>query len=325
MQHNVPAASADDQPVPCAVCGTHEATVRFSGRDRLTPLDGTFTLVTCSRCGTVRQNPQPAWSILAQHYPDGDYVAYQDLESQQTSKWKAYVASLGVRRKRKALAALRRHGTLLDIGCGTGRFLSEMQRHGGWSLFGLEPNRFAADYVRQTLNIPVVNGVFPSDSAEIANQTFDIITMWNVLEHLEQPRLAVRAVAKQLAPRGWFVFSVPNLESVDATLAGPHWVGWDLPRHLYIFPRRTLANMLREEGFRVARMRCLTTSYHALGLTLRWWAAARAETHGQQAATDRLVDAYHSLPVRLATMPYFGLLDRLKRGSFITVFAQKDA
>ena len=184
---------------------------------------------------------------------------------------------------------------------------------------GLEPSLDAARYASQHLDCSILHARF--SEAVLPDQEFDVVTMWNVLEHLEDPIDDLRRAHSILREGGWMVFSIPNLEGWEAQVFGPYWLGWDLPRHLYLFPRKTLGRILNEVGFERLSMRCIATSHAALGLTLEFWLRARDSAISSWG--EQFLSIYRSMPTRLALALPLRILDQLRLCSIITVFAQK--
>jgi 2-polyprenyl-3-methyl-5-hydroxy-6-metoxy-1,4-benzoquinol methylase len=164
----------------------------------------------------------------------------------------------------------RSRGTLLDVGCGTGEFLREMRR-AGWTVRGVESDEGAARHARGRHGLDVVCGdihdVGPSDG------TFDVVTMWHVLEHLASPQRALALIRGVLKPRGLAVIAVPNVESVDAAVYGSDWNAYDAPRHLHHFSFEVLDRLCRDAGLELSRRRSLPAdaAYNAFSSeALRW-------------------------------------------------------
>jgi hypothetical protein len=144
--------------------------------------------------------------------------------------------------------------------------------------------------------------------------------MWHVLEHLPEPVADLRRAHRLLRPNGWLMMMIPNVESLAARVFGPYWLGWELPRHLYLFPRRTLDAILTSVGFRSADWRCLRGSYATLGYSLEFWSRAEG---GHRWLAQMLVRAHRTLFARAALLVPLWVLDQLKLTTVITVFAQK--
>lgn len=310
--------SAAPKEINCDVCSSARRTALFSGPDRLMGLPGTFTFVRCDDCGLIYQSPQLAWEQLERYY-GGDYASYAEVLQDEPSRLRRAIKRYGMLKQRWYVERFCRQGSLLDVGCGTGLFLEEMQRSGRWQLSGLEPTSSAAAYVRRRLGIPVDGQVFEQSGFAPASQ--DVITMWHVLEHFMSPMRALQKAWELLKPGGYLVFSIPNYESLGRGLFGSYWIGWDLPRHLFIFPRFVLRRMLDSCGFRVVDDRCFLISYFTFGHSLTFW--SQSWPPALQGAARLLLRAYYTPIGRLGFFPIQLLIERLGLATVTTWTVQK--
>jgi hypothetical protein len=138
------------------------------------------------------------------------------------------------------------------------------------------------------------------------------------LEHTFSPQAELARTADLLRPGGLVVVNVPNWDSFDRTLFGPHWQGLDTPRHLYVFTRSTLTSLLTRAGFEVLAWQCFMPGYFTVLPSLQRW----LNTLSPKLA--RVVLRVLYLPgMRLPFEPWFGLMNSLKRGPVISAFARK--
>lgn len=307
------------ESVPCGFCGGEDAALLLSGPDRLLGLPGVFRVVRCVRCGLLRQDPRPTVESIDAYYPRG-YDPYSTAIDDEPSALKRLDRRYGMWKRRRAIERILPEGRLLDVGCATGNFLHEMTRSGRWEVAGVEPGREAAAYARERLGLTVHLGRLAE--VDLAPSSFDVVTMWNVLEHLHDPLGGLRAVQRLLVPGGLFVFSIPNLEGLEARLFGRYWLGWELPRHLYFFPRSVIGKMLAEAGLVVLRWRCLVGAYPAFLLTLRF---ALEGMVGRSRAVRLVAGGAQSMPARLLAAPAFWMLTTARQASVITGFARRKA
>jgi len=135
---------------------------------------------------------------------------------------------------------------LLDVGCHIGVFVDVAQQ-GGWDAWGMEPSRWAAEQARAQ-GLQVVNGTLATSGFEDAS--FDVITLWDVIEHVPDPTGELRQVHRLLKPGGVAVIHTIDIESLFARLMGHRWP-WLMEMHLYYFSPRTLRRMLEGIGFEV--------------------------------------------------------------------------
>jgi hypothetical protein len=158
MNDQIIAQHAAGQP-KCDFCSSSECQPLFSGPDRLMGLPGSFTFVRCEGCGLIYQWPRLPWAQLEAYY-QGDYASHGRIVQDDPAVLRRMIKRLGPLKQRRHVERFRREGSLLDIGCGTGIFLAEMQLGGRWRLCGLEPTHTAAAYVRERLGLPVTEQLF---------------------------------------------------------------------------------------------------------------------------------------------------------------------
>jgi 2-polyprenyl-3-methyl-5-hydroxy-6-metoxy-1,4-benzoquinol methylase len=177
-------------------------------------------------------------------------------EKVQNSK----VGQLGIRMMRRGrtprgtpegAAAGRR---LLDIGCATGEYLAYL-RGLGWETRGIEFDPDAAAQARDSLRLDVITGTAESALPELPSDYFDVVTMWHVLEHLNDPHAVLTEVRRVLKPGGELLIEVPNYQSAWSTLLRGDWFPLEYPYHQHHFTPRTLRRLLNETGFQVSRMK----------------------------------------------------------------------
>ena len=142
-------------------------------------------------------------------------------------------------------------GRLLDIGTAAGSFIHMAARR-GWTVFGCEPNRWLCDWGRRHYGLDIKAGtVFDQ---HYASAEFDVVTVWDVLEHVEDPKRFLDECHRVLKPGGLLVVNYPDIGSWIARAMGRRWV-FLISVHLYYFTRQTMGEMLRRTGFEVAEIR----------------------------------------------------------------------
>lgn len=297
----------------CEVCGGSESRPAISGSDRLMGVPGQFAMRRCLTCGAFGQFPMPSPDRVMEFYPL-DYGPYQS-----GGVLAKFGTESGLRRRLRHVQSIHQEaGALLDVGCATGLFLERMTRR-GWQVTGVEINPAIAQRARDAFGLLVHTGSV--ESAGLPDAAFDLVTLWDVLEHVPSPRQTLREIGRVLRPGGWLVFRVPNPESVGARIFGRFWAGWDMPRHLWIAPRSALDNALTSAGFRLARTSASTGRFALAALSVRY-------TARDMIKNDTLANAIASVagsPVaRLLTSPYFSISGALGRGSLLTYFAQRN-
>lgn len=252
--------------ISCPLCDSYKTSFITEAEDAVYPTGERFTLVRCSNCGLVYLNPRPTIDEIGRYYPANNYYAY-------ARRLQAGPDDMTWRQRRtgqaRRISALMPPGRLLDVGCGDGAFLEEMQCL-GWEVHGVELNPDAARFARDALNIDVRAGDFLR--LDWPKVSFDLITMLETLEHLHRPRQAMGKVHSLLRPQGKLALSVPNINSLEFSIYGKYWVALEPPRHLSFFSPQTLERLLEETGFFVE---CLQSSSGTEGLTRSAWLLVR--------------------------------------------------
>jgi SAM-dependent methyltransferase len=128
-------------------------------------------------------------------------------------------------------------------------------RRQGWDVTGVDTSADAVEQVRRRLGLRALAGSLPHP--ELAESSFDLITMWHALEHVHEPLVVLREAHRLLAERGKLLVAVPNIDSLPFRWFGPAWFGLDLPRHLTHFTPETLRRMLEHAGFTCGPLRMI--------------------------------------------------------------------
>ncbi len=301
----------------CNLCRSDNAETVFTGHDLLHDLPGEFSWKRCRRCGLLYLSPRPGPENMARYYP-ADYMPFVSAIEEEAHIWRRWDRRYGMAKRCKIVTRHAGHpGRLLDVGCATGVFLDAMRRY-GWDVQGVEPNEAAATYAREKLDL----NVFAGDlcQAEFPAHAFDAVTLWDVLEHVYDPRATLAELARILRPGGLLVLSLPNPESWEVPLLGRYWAGWDVPRHLHLFTRPVLNRYLNESGFRMENMVSFSGRYHVLLLGLEMWAGERVSSAAVRRA---MMATLRSWPARLAGLAFYTLADRVRLSSSTTVFARR--
>jgi 2-polyprenyl-3-methyl-5-hydroxy-6-metoxy-1,4-benzoquinol methylase len=297
-----PVDSSDSRPrveweeSPCPLCGLHKPALVLEAADPV-PADGhglRFAVVRCECCGLTYTNPRPTPSAIGRFYPP-EYRPYRRPGKMEHSRRaRPFWSRLFGRPCNERRGELPWHGRgrLLDFGCGGGAFLKTMADR-GWKVTGLDAAVGAAQSLQEDLGLTVLTGSLPHQ--ELLPCSFDVVTMWQSLEHVHRPLAVLREAYQLLVPGGKLIVATPNLESLPFYWFGSSWFGLDLPRHLTHFTPKTLREMLETAGFRVELVRMirhsdwLRSSARQAGKqggagfwtrTLRWKPAAKAVALG---------------------------------------------
>ncbi len=305
----------ETETTDCLVCGSSEYVLAFRAQDWAYELPGEFQLVKCVQCGHLYQNPRPTQAAIRAYYPS-HYQPFWRAVDDAPHGWQRALGHWRWRTRCRQIARLRNGGRLLDVGASTGVFLSEMKRYGQWVTAGVELSAEAAQYARSRFSLDIFTGQI--EEAPWPNASFDVMTCWDVLEHLPQPHAALLKMRDLLSEQGDLLLSVPNADSFDARLFGPYWIGLDQPRHMSVFHLVGLTRLLESAGFEVVNAYCFYGRYTAFALSCQ----IGLHAHLKPSARRRWLERLLFFPLwRYVTLPYFWLIDQAQRGSILTIHA----
>jgi 2-polyprenyl-3-methyl-5-hydroxy-6-metoxy-1,4-benzoquinol methylase len=304
------------ETIVCNLCGSDSTTPLFETRDCLLNLPGNYRFVRCRVCGLIYVNPQPTWAERAGHYASV-YRGYHRLET-EPSPLQRRSMEYGLHKRCRIVASHLRGGRLLDAGCGGGDFLYWTHQRQGWRVYGLERVSEMALVARRRYSLRVAVGDLIQPG--FASGSFDVVTLWTVLEHLPDPAHGLSECARILRPGGLLVVRTVTVDSWGARLFGPYWLGYDAPRILFVFSRRTLRQMLSKTGFEVLDMDCHFHDFHPFLWSWRNLCEARVSSLSLCRFADNVA---RSWPVRLLSFPFFAVQTLLGRNSLVTAVACK--
>jgi SAM-dependent methyltransferase len=242
MQQLLMRTGADNSDVTemssCPVCGLDsienwlKAPDRYHGRPEL------YQLVRCASCSFVwLENPPPPHKMHS-HYTPEYHRAVQVAGETSPARWQKHTENL---------LRYKQGGALLDLGCSSGAFLASIKGP-TWELYGVEISAPSAEKAvartgAQVFVGDMLDAPFPAGS-------FDVITCFDVLEHLYRPRESMERIWEWLKPNGLFHVFLPNILSWEARIFGSYWFGLELPRHLHHFSPESLRRLTSSVGFR---------------------------------------------------------------------------
>lgn len=275
------------------------------------------SLVECVECSLVYQNPRPTTAEIGVHYP-AQYDSYVDHTHKKNSWLIQKAIDYGFWKRSRFVTRHKKEGTLLDIGCAAGSFLLGIQKHGNWRVRGVELSEEVALLARERYQLDVFAGEL--EDAAFPDQSFDVVTMWDVLEHLHDPDRGLHEIYRILKPGGLLVIRVPNLASWDAKLFGKYWAGFDAPRHLYVYTPQTLSKQLEQAGFSVEENSCGSASYMTFVLSVRFYLTAKKVSERTRDQVMWLL--YHPI-ARLLSAPFFAIPNLGLNGPLLVTTAKK--
>jgi 2-polyprenyl-3-methyl-5-hydroxy-6-metoxy-1,4-benzoquinol methylase len=303
---------------PCIQCGCTDFITLHTGSDYLYGNQGVFSIDQCLKCQLITIHPRLSAEESEKYYPE-HYLSFPIAVEDEKSKFKKIDRWYGREKKcQEIIKRTSKPGRILDIGCATGIFLSGMKLH-GWECYGVEPSGFAAKYAKERFQMDVYNGYL--EDAKYPDNFFDVVTLWDVLEHISDPINALLKISKILKPDGLLVINLPNAASWERFIFGKYWVGWDIPRHYTFFTPQTIRALLKQMNFSVNEIMSFTSGHGALVLSISFMLTGEKVDPWIKKTTLWMLKSYIA---RIITYPGYRLMQKWNKSSFMTIFAQKD-
>lgn len=188
--------------------------------------------------------PKPSLEKLPSYYESEDYISHTDGKRSLFERLYHLIKNIALKNKVKLINAQSEKGSLLDIGAGTGDFLVVAKKE-GWQTTGIEPNIKAK-------KIAINKGVFFTDTlSDLDTHSFDVITMWHVLEHVPNLDEYILELKRIVKPSGTILIAVPNFKSFDANYYGRFWAAYDVPRHIWHFSKTAIQKLFSENEMKL--------------------------------------------------------------------------
>ena len=193
-------------------------------------------------------SPQPDLENLGRYYESEDYISHTDNKRSLFEKAYHFVKNIALKNKLNLINAEQLHkGRILDIGAGTGDFLLTA-KNDGWETVGVEPSERAK-------NIAIQKGIsFVNEIGDLQNNSFDVITMWHVLEHVPNLELQIRELKRLLKPTGTLIVAVPNFKSYDAKHYKEFWAAFDVPIHFWHFSKKAIQSLFEKVDMKLEKV-----------------------------------------------------------------------
>jgi 2-polyprenyl-3-methyl-5-hydroxy-6-metoxy-1,4-benzoquinol methylase len=208
----------------------------------------TFDLYHDEELDMLITSPQPSLENLGKYYESVDYISHTDSKRSLFEKAYHFVKSIALKNKLDLINSLQPDkGRILDIGAGTGDFLS-VAKQNGWQTIGVEPSDKAKAIAKN-------KGVsFVEKTTELENQSFDVISMWHVLEHVPNLDEQIKELKRLLKPNGTLIIAVPNFKSFDAKHYGNFWAAYDVPIHFWHFSKMAIQSLFQKEKMKLVKV-----------------------------------------------------------------------
>jgi 2-polyprenyl-3-methyl-5-hydroxy-6-metoxy-1,4-benzoquinol methylase len=207
-----------------------------------------FDLYHDEKLDMLITTPQPSLENLGKYYESVDYISHTDSKRSLFEKAYHFVKTIALKNKLNLINSLQPNkGSILDIGAGTGDFLS-VAKENGWHTIGVEPSEKAKAIAKK-------KGVsFVGETSELENQSFDVISMWHVLEHVPNLENQIKELKRLLKPNGTLIIAVPNFKSFDAKHYGKFWAAYDVPIHFWHFSKTAIKMLFEKEEMKLVKV-----------------------------------------------------------------------
>jgi SAM-dependent methyltransferase len=236
---------------PCVLCGAADpevlevcdaafvSTLVFKGHEQA------YSICQCRRCGLVYVGETVDDALLdelygAEYYQGRDASGFADYGAQET-KYRARF-NLRLDRMRPWISG----GRTLDVGCALGWFLAEAKAQ-GWDAEGVEMSEHAATFCREKHGVHVHTTRL--EDAGLEPESFDLVSLWDTIEHVQEPRTILQTAFGLVKPGGYVVLSTGNWDAWRRRVQGQKWALLRPPKHLYYFTPTTLKTLVDQVGF----------------------------------------------------------------------------
>jgi 2-polyprenyl-3-methyl-5-hydroxy-6-metoxy-1,4-benzoquinol methylase len=213
-----------------------------------------FTINQCTNCSFLFTQDIPSSETIAPYYKSEKYISHSDTQKGIVNKLYHQVRNIMLGRKYRLIKKLSSGKTLLDIGCGTGYFPNFMKLK-GYNAFGMELEQDARNFASQNFGLELFSPEYILE--QDVKDTYDIITLWHVMEHLHDPVKYLTWIHQSLKPDGVLLIALPNSNSFDAKYFKEYWAAYDVPRHLWHFTPETFKKYLVQFGFELKQIKRL--------------------------------------------------------------------
>jgi len=296
--------------IECDLCKSNNYKILFSD------IESGYSYIECLNCQLISIDPMPSRDQLEQFYPE-NYIPFQKTIEEEKNLLVKLVRSANIAKRRKWIERITKikSGKIIDIGSATGIFLNEMKKH-KWDCTGIEPNNYAATYSKDHSQLNILNGTL--EEFDLPENEYDVITYWDVFEHTFSPSQQLEIAHNILKKNGKLIINIPNFKSFDHKLFDKYWVGYDIPRHLFVFNENTINKYLAKYGFKIITKKCIISSYYGSLLSLR-----NCLKDKKYSKENILFNFLYFPGMRFVFEPVLSIINFLGYGTVITIFSEK--
>lgn len=217
-----------------------------------------YEVAVCRSCGFIFLNFSPSQSFLKKYYSEdffkdpGTKHGFSDYEGEVRNLRKTFWARIQVLRN------YRPGGSLLDVGCATGTFMEAAAPF--WEVSGVEISDYASR-MAQGKGLKVFQGSL--ENSPYVDLKFDVVTLWDTLEHLAEPRQTIERLGKMTSPGGIVALTTGDVKSLVARVSGRFWHLYNIPQHLSFFDPKSISDLFAGSGLKIREI-----GYPRLNFTL---------------------------------------------------------
>lgn len=235
----------------CKICQSQEIEKYLKLKDHFLSQED-FKIDICLNCGFKFTNPHPQEKELTNYYKSEDYVSHSDKNEGLFFKLYNIVKNRSLKNKYCLVSKIvGKTGKVLDYGCGSGDLLKVFKKK-NWHIEGIENDNETRNYASAKLNHKLLA---PTEISNLKAQTFDVIMLWHVLEHIVDLNEIFQQLLKLIKPNSFIIIAVPNSDSYDARYYGKYWAAYDVPRHLYHFNHHTFQKFVNNHGCKIIKQK----------------------------------------------------------------------
>lgn len=230
----------------CPLCQSSAIKKRFACVDEFATGEQ-FDIFECTACGLAFTQNVPDEKEIDRYYESPTYISHSNTSKGFVNRVYHIVRRIMLQKKAQKVEMLTglKNGRLLDYGAGTGHFARIMETR-GWSVTAIEKNGKARELALKEFGFEML----PVEAlSTIKDKELDVVTMWHVMEHIQEPDRMWDELHRILGDKGIAIIAVPNSASYDALKYKKHWAAYDVPRHLWHFTPSTIAQWGEKHGF----------------------------------------------------------------------------
>lgn len=234
----------------CPLCKESDIRKRFTCKDHFATGEG-FDICECPSCGFVFTQGIPDEKEIGRYYESQEYISHSNTKKGIFNKIYHVVRSIMLRRKTDLIEKLTllKNGNILDYGAGTGYFAHAMAKK-GWEVTAIEKSPQARELAKTRFGLEIFS---EEHLSEIGDKEFDVVTLWHVMEHIQELDRFWDELYRIIDDTGIAVIALPNCKSYDAKIYKENWAAYDVPRHLWHFTPDTLMRWGEKHGFILER------------------------------------------------------------------------